>query len=108
MKPRRVIDQALCDRAERLARVHPLGDVAAILGLHPSQISRIRKRGWRAVPLGRLVRRRPGDLSIQQADMTFAELTEHYQCGNSTMLKWLSETPGRRASWRGRNLRGHS
>lgn len=49
---RRTIDQALCDRVRRLAGYHELQDVAAILRLHPAQISRIKKRGWHATAAG--------------------------------------------------------
>ena len=46
----RRLDQALHDRAELLARDHPLGVVADLLELHPSQITQMRKRGWKALP----------------------------------------------------------
>lgn len=103
--PRRIIDQRMCDRAQLLAREHPLGTVAALLGLHASQISRIRKRGWRAATHLALHRARPADLAIQQEHLSFAELCAHYRCGNTTLQRWLADLPGRRPCWRGRNRR---
>ncbi|MEP9402064.1 hypothetical protein [Sphingomonas sp. VNH70] len=101
---RRVIDQALCDRAALLARAHPLGTVAAILKLHPSQVTRMRKRGWQAADHRSMFRARPTDFAILSARMTWGELTAHYRCGNSTLARWFAETPGRRASMKGAAL----
>ncbi len=101
---RRVIDQALCDRAELLARSHPLGTVAELLGLHPSQVTRMRKRGWKAAIVGNRERERPSDFAIQSAVLTFDELMAHYRCGARALTRWFAETPGRRASWHGRAL----
>lgn len=103
--PRRIIDQALCDRAELLARAHPLGAVADILKLHPSQITRMRKRGWKAATHKSMFRPRPSDFAFRSAEMTFAELAKHYRCGNTTLMRWFDEQPGRRPSWRGDALR---
>lgn len=101
---RRVIDQQLCDRAELLARSHPLGTVAAILKLHPSQVTRIKQRGWRAATHATMIRQRPSDFAIQSADMTFEELQAHYRCGTRTLIRWFAETSNRRPSWKGRAL----
>ena len=102
---RKVIDQAMCDRAKRLAAVHALQEVAAIIGVHPSQITRMRKRGWIAATHRSRIRRRPGDFAIQSAHMTYAELQAHYRCGASTLTRWFAETPHRRPSWKGDALR---
>lgn len=99
--PRRRIDQALCDRAELLARAHPLGTVATLLDLHPSQITRIKQRDWRAADHRGKFRPRPTDFAIQSAHLTFAELVAHYGCGTRTLIRWFAETPGRRPSWQG-------
>jgi len=109
MKPRRKrrLDQALHDRAELLARAHPLGTVAEILKLSPSQISGMKKRGWKALPEGAPRRARPTDFEIQSAGMTFAELCAHYGVGHSTLIRWFKDTPNRRPSWRGDNLRSN-
>lgn len=92
---RRIIDQAFCDRARRLAAVHPLQDVAAILRVNPSQITRIKKRGWRAATHDRLRRARPNDFQVRQAELSFTELVAHYRCGNVTLMRWFAEL-GRR------------
>lgn len=102
---RRRIDQALCDRAELLARSHPLGTVAEILDVLPSTVSKMRKRGWRAGDWSCQRRSRPTDFAIRAFDMTHAELCAHYGCGTRTVTRWFAEKPAVRPSWRGRHLR---
>lgn len=102
---RRVIDQSLCDRARRLAMVHPLGTVAELLGLRGSQISIMRKRGWQAADHRMMVRPVPTDFAIQSERMTSTELCRHYRCGARVLVRWFALTPGRRPSWRGDALR---
>ena len=104
-RKKRRLDQALHDRAEQLARSHPLGTVAEILKLNPSQISGMKKRGWKALPEGAPRRPVPTDFDIQAAGMTFAELCAHYGVGHSTLIRWFKETKNPRPSWRGDNLR---
>ena len=102
---KRRLDQALHDRAELLARSHPLGAVAEILKLHASQISQMKARGWKALPEGAPKRPVPGDFQLQAADMTFAELAAHYSVGHCTLQRWFRETRNIRPSWRGDPLR---
>lgn len=104
-RKKRRLDQALHDRAELLARSHPLGTVAEILKLSPSQISGMKKRGWKALPEGAPKRPRPTDFELTSSRMTFEELCRHYKAGNSTMIRWFAETRNRRPSWRGDPLR---
>jgi hypothetical protein len=104
MGAKRVYDQAFYDRAELLARAHPLQDVAAILGIQPSQVTRMKQRGWKLAPPGRKRRPIPSDFSIQAGLMTFAELVAHYRTGNQTVLRWMREGKDVRPSWKGRNL----
>lgn len=93
--------QELVDRAARLARWHPLQDVAAILGVQPSQITSWKKRGWKAAERGRSKRPVPEDFAWMAGRMTFAELTRHYRAGNSTVLRWLREAAPSRRSRKG-------
>lgn len=104
-RKKRRLDQALHDRAELLARSHPLGTVAEILKLNPSQVSGMKKRGWKALPEGAPRRPRPADFQVRSSDMSFDELKAHYGVGNSTLIRWFRETPNRRPSWRGDPLR---
>lgn len=97
--------QELVDRAARLARWHPLQDVAAILGVQPSQITSWKKRGWKAGTSGRSKRPVPEDFAWMAGRMTFAELTRHYAAGNSTVLRWLREAAPQRRSRKGDVLR---
>ncbi|HEX7852292.1 MAG TPA: hypothetical protein VF503_01190 [Sphingobium sp.] len=99
------LPQALHDRAELLARAHPLQTVAALLGLNPSQISRMKKRGWRAPPDGRRRRPMPQDFAIRSRTMSHNELVAHYRAGNSTVHRWFAELTFRRPSMKGDNLR---
>lgn len=101
------IPQSTCDRAELLSRSHELQEVAAILKLQPSQISRMRKRGWKAADYSSRRTPMPSDFAIQQGCMTWAELIAHYRVGNSTLKRWFELLPkgSRRASLRGANLR---
>lgn len=93
--------QELVDRAARLARWHALQDVAAILGVQPSQITSWKKRGWKAAESGRSKRPVPEDFAWMAGRMTFAELTRHYAAGNSTVCRWLREAAPQRRSRKG-------
>ena len=93
--------QELVDRAARLARWHPLQDVAAILGVQPSQITSWKNRGWKAAESGRSKRPVPQDFAWMAGRMTFAELTRHYAAGNSTVGRWLREAAPQRRSRKG-------
>lgn len=93
--------QELVDRAARLARWHPLQDVAAILGVQPSQITSWKKRGWKAAESGAPKRPVPADFAWQASRMTFRELVRHYGAGNSTVLRWLREAAPQRRSRKG-------
>lgn len=102
---RRVIDQALCDRARRLAAVHPLVTVAELLGLHAAQVGRMRRRGWRAADHRSLRRPMPTDFALTSERMTFSELCRHYGCGTPALKRWFAEHKTRRPSWRGDTFR---
>lgn len=92
MKP---IPQRLYDRAELLARSHPLGVVAELIGKPPSTISKMKRRGWRAVDYSCQLRPIPSDFAIQAAAMTNAELRIHYRAGAQAVRRWLREKPVR-------------
>ena len=81
--------------------------VARIIGVLPSQLSRMRARGWKAANYASMSRPMPADFAIQQAHMTFTQLGAHYRCGNTTLLRWFDALPAnvRRPSLRGAHLR---
>jgi len=93
----RAIPQSVCDRAELLARAHPLQTVAEILGLHPGQITRMKKRGWRQAGHNSHARPMPSDFAIMAGRMSYRELVQHYRAGNDTIGKWLQVT---RPKWK--------
>lgn len=95
------LSQQMHDRARRLAQVHPLQTVAELIGVLPSQISRMKKRGWKAPPDGAPRRPMPADFPIQSRHMSHGELTRHYRAGNTTVSRWFRELEHRRPSWRG-------
>lgn len=101
----RALPQSLIDRAELLARSHQLQEVAAILGLHPSQISEMKKRGWKEGITGRKVRPVPSDFAFMSNRMSHAELVVHYRAGWRTVQRWFRETRNARPSRRGECLR---
>jgi uncharacterized protein YjcR len=93
----KALPQSLHDRAELLARSHPLSTVAQILGVRPNTISVMRKRGWKACELDPRLRPVPTDWQIQARHMKHAELCEHYGAGTVTVSRWLREHPIRDA-----------
>ncbi|HEY8604706.1 hypothetical protein [Tsuneonella suprasediminis] len=97
--------QSLVDRAELLARSHDLKVVAELLGLQPSQITAMKKRGWKEAISGRPMRPMPGDFAWMASRMTFGELATHYRAGNSTIKRWLREAAMTRRSRKGDHLR---
>lgn len=97
--------QSLVDRARLLSQWHNLQDVAAILGLQPSQITAFKQRGWREAISGAPKRPQPNDFAFQARRMSFNELTAHYRAGNSTIQRWLAELPCPPRSRRGECLR---
>lgn len=96
------IPQSVVDRAELLARSHPLQTVAELIGVHPSQITRMKRRGWRAADYSSRVRPMPSDFPILHHEMSFGELVDHYRAGNATVARWMRQVSNRRPSWRGR------
>ena len=101
----RALPQALVDRAELLSRSHELQVVAELLGVLPSQITRMKKRGWREGITGRPLRPMPPDFVWQARRMTTAELAKHYRAGFPTIARWLREAPMNRRSRKGEMLR---
>ena len=97
--------QSLIDRAELLARSHELQVVAELLGLQPSQITAMKKRGWKEAISGRPKRPMPTDFVFAANRMTFDELAAHYRAGNGTIQRWLREARGIRPSRKGEALR---
>lgn len=89
----RRLPQSLHDRAALLARCHPLSTVADILGMCPSGVTRLKKRGWIAKGSDPRQRPIPGDFGIQSQHMTHAELVRHYGAGTRTVSRWLAEKP---------------
>jgi hypothetical protein len=88
MKP---IPQQLYDRAELLARSHPMGAVSLILGVCRPTLSLMKKRGWRAVDYSASRRPVPGDFVIQAKGMTHGELMTHYRAASRTIARWMRE-----------------
>ena len=99
------IPQSTVDRARRLAEVHALQDVARIIGVHPSQITKMKKLGWKAADYSCRRRARPGDFGIMAHRLTFAALARHYKAGNATIARWLRELPHPPRNRRGDALR---
>lgn len=100
----RSIPQHVHDRARLLATVHPLQTVAELIGVKPSQITKMKQRGWIAPPDGRPERPMPSDFAIVSRHMTTRELQTHYRAGFPSIQRWFSQLPQRRPSWRGRAL----
>lgn len=103
VKRLRHIPQSTVDRARRLSEVHRNEDVASILGLFPSQISKMRRNGWKATDYSCKVRARPTDFAIQATGMTIPELMRHYRAAYKTVRRWMDEAKPRK-SWRGSGL----
>lgn len=102
------IPQHVHDRARRLAAIHPMKTVAELVGVRPSQLSKMKKRGWVAVPEGVPPRLMPSDFAIQSRHMSHRALSQHYRTGMAVIRRWFSELPNPRPSRRGHNLRGRS
>lgn len=99
--------QEMHDRAELLARVHPMQTVAALIGVLPSQLTRMKKRGWKAPQNWQRRRPMPGDFAIQSRHMSHAELCAHYVAGRRTVTRWMHELPNARPKmWPGKKVRG--
>lgn len=99
----RAIPQSLHDRAELLARSHPLQVVAELIGKHPSQVTAMKRRGWKAADWSSKCRAMPRDFPRMRLIMTSTELCAHYVAGTWTVARWMKECP--RRSRRGENLR---
>lgn len=105
-RKKRRIDQPMCDRARHLAQYYPLQEVAAALGVAPSQITRMKKCGWQAKTETGRFRSMPADFAERSRTSTHAQLVQHYRAGNHTVIRWMRELGlGARPSWRGDNLR---
>ena len=87
----RSLPQHVVDRARRLADVHPLQTVAELIGVRPSQVTRMKRRGWIAPPDGRPSRPMPTDFAIQSTHMSQNDLVRHYRAGISTVQRWKRE-----------------
>ena len=86
--------QEIIDRARRLAEIHPLVTVAAILKVSDNCLGRARARGWKAASVrGKALPQRPDDLTIQCDHMTVDEMAAHYGVARSTVRKWLVGIP---------------
>lgn len=96
------IPQRLYDRAELLARSHPLGTVAEIMRLGRSTISKMKKRGWKAVDYAPLRRPVPNDWGIVAPDHSVNELAAIYRTTPRTISRWLREKPVRPLWTRGK------
>lgn len=81
----------IIERAERLSRWHPVVDAAAIIGVHPATVYRMKARGWRESSRGQ--RPIPSDFQIQAKRKTVAELMAHYRAGYRAVRRWLDERP---------------
>jgi hypothetical protein len=89
------IPQRLYDRAELLARSHPLGTVAEIMGIGRTTVSKMKKRGWKAVDYSSLRRPVPTDWAWRAPDMSVNELAAYYGTCSRTVCRWLREKPVR-------------
>lgn len=77
--------------------------VAELVGVRPSQLSKMKQRGWIA-PSGPALRPMPADFPIQSRHMSHRALAAHYRTGLAVVRRWFSELPNPRPSRRGRNL----
>lgn len=93
MKP--FIPQSLCDRAELLARSHPIETVAELIGVHFGTVYRMKHRGWKAADYSCGRRHVPTDFAIQARDMTVRELAAHYRTSPNIVARWFREKPVR-------------
>lgn len=93
-----ILPQSVCDRAERLCRVHPQITVAELLGIEPATLTRLKQRGFRA-SVGKRLRPIPADFAIQSIHMSQRELGQHYRAGHHTVARWSKEID-RQPRWR--------
>lgn len=91
----RCIPQSQYDRAELLARSHPLGVVAEIMGIGRTTISKMKARNWRATSYDRTRRPVPSTWGIYATSMTINELAAHYRTCPRTTCRWMREKPVR-------------
>lgn len=82
--------QALCDRIERLCRVHSQQTAAEIVGITMQVVSKIKHRGFKAAK-GKQQRPMPPDFPIQANYMTIRELAVHYRAGHGVVRRWAAE-----------------
>jgi hypothetical protein len=90
----RALSQAVCDRAELLARAHDLRTVCKIVGIAESTIWHLKKRGWKPTKVGGRLRARPNDFAIQQRHMTAEQLRIHYRTSSRAVARWRRELRG--------------
>lgn len=89
------ISQALCDRAEILARSHPIATVAELIGVHYATVYRMRARGWKAADYGSKKRPVPTDFAFTGKRLTVREIYKHYRAGPVAVRRWFAEKPVR-------------
>jgi hypothetical protein len=89
------IPQSTYDRAELLARSHPLGTVAEIMGVHRSTVSKMKARAWRAVDYKHTRRPIPSTWGLYAPDLTVNQLAAHYRTPPRTICRWMRERPVR-------------
>lgn len=99
------IPQSMYDRAELLSRSHPLGTVAEIMRVGRTTISKMKKRGWKAVNYDSLRRPVPSNWGIVAPDHSVNELARIYGTPPRTICRWLREKPVRPLWTRGRKRR---
>ena len=95
------IPQSQYDRAELLARSHPLGTVADIMGVGRSTVSKMKGRGWKATDYRHTRRPVPSTWGIIAPDLPVNALAAHYGTSHRTIARWLRERPVRGPMKRG-------
>lgn len=89
------IPQSQYDRAELLARSHPIGTVAEIMGVGRSVVSKMKRRNWIATSYDHTRRPVPSDWGILAVEMSTRELAAHYRTTGRVIKRWMQEKPVR-------------
>ena len=86
-----VVPQDVIDRCKALYETHGrLETVSEIVGIHPSQLSAIKKRGWREAVIQEK-RPMPDDFPFMAHRLKASDLVEHYRCSYRVLARWRSK-----------------
>lgn len=83
--------QHICDRARRLAEVHPSHVVSELTGVSQSVLYRMKRRNWKAPRTTHPLRQRPTDYAIRRKYMTIDEAAAHYKTSTRAIVRWDRE-----------------